>query len=116
MRYKELLEMYREGKLEESEKNSIEVDIEKQEAISEYLFEINEDNLFDKETSFENAYFYPAVNTHYLSKDRVFELHKSAIKRFYLRPMYILKMLTRIRSFAEVKNYFIAGMNVLLRR
>lgn len=51
MRYKELLEMYKEGKLEESEKNSIEVDIEKQEAISEYLFEINEDNLFDKETS-----------------------------------------------------------------
>ncbi len=75
-----------------------------------------EHNLFDKETSFENAYFYPAVNTHALSKDRVFELHKSAIKRFYLRPLYILKMLSRIRSLAEVKNYFIAGMSVLLRK
>lgn len=73
-------------------------------------------NLFDKDTSFESAYFYPAVNTHFLTKDRVFELHKSAIKRFYLRPLYILKMLTRIRSFAEVKNYFTAGMNVLLRK
>ena len=75
-----------------------------------------EHNLFDKETSFENAYYYPAVNTHNLSRERVFELHKSAIQRFYLRPLYILKMLSRIRSFAEIKNYFIAGMNVLLRK
>ena len=75
-----------------------------------------EHNLFDKETSFENAYYYPAVNTHHLSRERVFELHKSAIKRFYLRPLYILKMFSRIRSFAEIKNYFIAGMNVLLRK
>lgn len=73
-------------------------------------------NLFDKETSFESAYFYPAVNTHYLTKERVFELHKSAIKRFYLRPLYILKMLSRIRSFAEIRNYFVAGVNVLLRK
>lgn len=75
-----------------------------------------EHNLFDKETSFESAYFYPAVNTHYLTKERVFELHKLAIKRFYLRPLYILKMLSRIRSFAEIRNYFVAGMNVLLRK
>ena len=75
-----------------------------------------EHNLFDKDTSFENAYYYPAVNTHHLTRERVFELHKSAIKRFYLRPLYILKMLSRIRSFEEVKNYFIAGMNVLLRK
>lgn len=75
-----------------------------------------EHNLFDKDTSFENAYFYPAVNTHNLTKERIFELHKSAIRRFYLRPFYIIKMLLRIRSFAEVKNYFLAGMNVLLRK
>lgn len=75
-----------------------------------------EHNLFDKETSFENAYYYPAVNTHNLTRERVFELHKSAIKRFYLRPLYIAKMLLRIRSFEEIKNYFIAGMNVLLRK
>lgn len=76
----------------------------------------SEHNLFDKETSFENAYYYPAVNTHNLTRERVFELHKSAIKRFYLRPLYIVKMLLRIRSFEEIKNYFIAGMNVLLRK
>lgn len=75
-----------------------------------------EHNLFDKETFFENAYYYPAVNTHNLTRERVFELHKAAVKRFYLRPLYILKMLLRIRSFEEVKNYFTAGMNVLLRK
>ena len=73
-------------------------------------------NLFDKNTSFENAYYYPAVNTHALTRDRVFELHKSAIKRFYLRPLYILKMLFRIRSFAELKSYFSAGLNLLFKK
>ena len=75
-----------------------------------------ENNLFDKETSFESAYYYPAVNTHTLTKERIFELHKSAIRRFYLRPSYILKMLLKIRSIQEVKNYFTAGLNVLLRK
>ena len=75
-----------------------------------------EHNLFDKETSFESAYYYPSLNTHHLSRDRVFVLHKSAIRRFYLRPTYILKMLSRIRSYEEVKNYFKAGINVLLRK
>ena len=75
-----------------------------------------EHKLFDKETSFESAYFYPSVNTLCLSKDRVFELHKQAIRRFYLRPLYILRMLSRIRSLSEVINYFVAGMNVLFRR
>ena len=83
---------------------------------STYYNYAKEHNLFDKDTSFESAYFYPAVNTHHLTKDRVFELHKSAIRRFYLRPMYILRMLSRIRSFEEIKNYFRAGMNVLLRK
>ena len=75
-----------------------------------------ENNLFDKDTNFENAYFYPAVNTHNLSKTRVFELHKTVLKRFYLRPEYILKMLFKIRSFAEIKSYFTAGFNILLRK
>lgn len=83
---------------------------------STYYNYAKEHNLFDKDTSFESAYFYPAVNTHHLTKDRVFELHKSAIRRFYLRPMYILRMLSRIRSIEEIKNYFRAGMSVLLRK
>jgi len=75
-----------------------------------------EQSLITSESSWENAYFSPVVNTHFLTKERVFALHKSAIKRFYLRPMYILRMISNIRSFAEVKNYFVAGMGILLRK
>lgn len=75
-----------------------------------------ENNLIDSNTSFKNAYFYPAVNTHHLTKEQVFALHKKALKRFYLRPSYILKMLLKIRTKAEFMNYFHAGMNLLMRR
>lgn len=76
----------------------------------------NEHHLLDKDNTWKDAYFNPIVNTHFLSKERVLELHKSAIKRFYLRPMFILRSLLNIRSFAELKNYFLAGMNILLRK
>lgn len=75
-----------------------------------------ENHLIDSETSFSSAYFYPSVNTHHLTKDEVFKLHKKAIKRFYLRPSYILKMLCGIRSFTEFKNYAKAGLGILFRR
>lgn len=75
-----------------------------------------ENNLFAEDDSFKNAYFQPVVKTHCLNKERVFELHKQAIRRYYLRPRYILKMLFNIRSFAEIKNYVKAGLGILLRK
>ncbi len=39
MTYRELLELYKDGKLDENRKREIEAEIEKQDAISEYLFE-----------------------------------------------------------------------------
>lgn len=75
-----------------------------------------EHNLLEKQNSWQNAYYEPVVKTHCLSKERVMELHKQAVKRFYLRPMYILRSIINIRSFAEVKNYFLAGLGLLLRR
>lgn len=75
-----------------------------------------ENNLFDERDSFKDAYFQPVAKTHCLSKERVFELHKQAIRRYYLRPRYILKMLFNIRSFAEIKNYIRAGLEIILRK
>lgn len=75
-----------------------------------------ENRLINSETSFSSAYFYPSVKSHTLSKERIFELHKKAIRKFYLRPSYILKMLFSIKSATEFKNYFRAGMNLLFRR
>lgn len=75
-----------------------------------------QNKLFDLTASFDSAYYYPVIRTHKLSKERVFELHKQAIKRFYLRPAYLFRTVLRLRTFAEFKNYFTAGLNLLLRK
>lgn len=75
-----------------------------------------ENNLLNGNISWENAYYSPVINTMCLSKERILELHKKAIRRFYLRPRYILKAISNIRSFTEVKNYTKAGANILLRK
>ena len=72
--------------------------------------------LVDGQMDFASAYYVPTVRSHELSKERIFELHKQAVKRFYLRPKFILKTLLGLRSFAEFKNYFIAGMSLVLKK
>ena len=66
--------------------------------------------------NFDGAYYIPAVRSHELSKERIFEIHKSAVRRFYLRPKFILKTLFSLRSFAEFKNYFKAGICLLKKQ
>lgn len=72
--------------------------------------------LHEEIESFENSYYEPCISTYSLSKERILELHKRAVKAFYLRPLYILKMLVKIRSFYEIKSYFMAGMKILLSK
>ena len=72
--------------------------------------------LIDGNLEFEGAYYCPVVCSHKLSKDRIFELHKIAVKRFYLRPSYIIKTLLSLRSFAEFRNYFKAGIALILKK
>ncbi len=69
----------------------------------------------DDESTYKSAYYYPSVNTHYLSRERVMEFHKLAMKRFYLRPSYIIKKLLGISSFAELTNYIKAGLSLIFR-
>ncbi|MFH0701917.1 MAG: radical SAM protein [bacterium] len=76
-----------------------------------------ENNLFDptdtQNNLYKNAYYYPVVKTHYLNKDEIFELHKKAVKSFYLRPGYILRNLLKIRSLNELKSYIRAGLSII---
>ena len=72
--------------------------------------------LVEGNLDFRSAYYEPVVRSESLSKERIFELHKQAVKRFYLRPKFIFKTLLSLRSFAEFKNYFIAGMNLLIKK
>lgn len=75
-----------------------------------------ENNLLSDKDTFDGAYYNPIINTLCLSKNRVFELHKNAIRRFYLRPGFIFKAISNIRSFSELKNYFKAGLGLIFRR
>lgn len=75
-----------------------------------------ENHLLNKDISWESAYYSPVIATMCLSKERVFELHKQAIKRFYLRTEYITQALLRIRSFKEFKNYVKMGTKILFRK
>lgn len=74
-----------------------------------------ENGLFDKDDKYKSAYYYPSVKTHELSKDRVFELHKTAVRAFYLRWSFVFKTLFEIKSFTELKNYFVAGLRLLFK-
>ena len=74
MKYHELIELYKAGKLEEEKRNQVERDIERQEAISEYLFEEGEvpdlemfdngfgDELESKEVDEEQVQFTKMIN------------------------------------------------------
>jgi len=73
-------------------------------------------NLFDNEDKYKSAYYYPSVKTHNLSKEEVFELHKKAVRKFYLRPAFIIKTLFSIKSLAEFINYTKAGLALLFKK
>lgn len=72
------------------------------------LNKLVEDNM-----NFEQAYYSPVVRSHQLSRERIFELHKLAVRKFYLRPKFILKTLLSIRSIKEFKNYLKAGLALI---
>ena len=48
-----------------------------------------------------------------LSKEILIRKHKDAYKKFYFRPSYILNSLTKIRSFHDIKRYWIASKLLL---
>ncbi|MEE1219489.1 MAG: anti sigma factor C-terminal domain-containing protein [Ruminococcus sp.] len=62
MTYKELLNLYKNGELNEEQKNQVQADIERQEAISDYLFENDDipgftDTVFEAETNTDSNDF-----------------------------------------------------------
>jgi hypothetical protein len=69
----------------------------------------------DAPPNFSNAYYFPAAKGHHLSREEIFALHRDAVRRFFLRPGYILKTLARVRSWRELGNFAAAGL-ALLRR
>jgi len=46
---------------------------------------------------------YPVLETGTLSKEEVWKLKNQAVRNFYLRPSYLLKMVRQIRNFRDVR-------------
>ena len=53
---------------------------------------------------------FPVLETGTLSKELVWKLRSQAVREFYLRPSYLLKMVRQIRNFRDVK---VAASNAL---
>ncbi|MBU2102888.1 MAG: hypothetical protein KKF80_05785, partial [Candidatus Omnitrophica bacterium] len=71
--------------------------------------------LFDENRLHGHDYSKPLVKTFTLSTDELVSLRRKALRRFYLRPRYLLRTLLSINSFAEMINYAKAGIKVLVR-
>lgn len=81
----------------------------------DYILQNEPEKINDKDF-YQSPYYYPCVGTKYLSKDEIKNLHKTAVKKFYLRPRYIMKKLTEIKTLTQLLNYFKAGFSVLLKK
>jgi radical SAM superfamily enzyme YgiQ (UPF0313 family) len=78
----------------------------RREALSRGL--ITEDtNLLD------NSISYPILETDELSREALWKLRNRAIRRFHLRPRYILRRLVGVRSAYELKTLFTEGWALL---
>lgn len=81
----------------------------------DYILQNEPEKLKDKDF-YKSPYYYPCVGTKYLTKEEIKNLHKTAVKKFYLRPQYIIKKITEMRTFTQFVNYFKAGFSVLLKK
>ena len=60
------------------------------------------------------GYNHAALPTLHLSKERLESLRHEALRRFYLRPRFILRTLARCRSGKELSNYVRYGVKQLV--
>lgn len=58
---------------------------------------------------------YPVIETPLLSRQKLWELRKYAVRSFYMRPSYIIRMLLQVRSPLEFINLCRQGISVLLK-
>ena len=67
----------------------------------------------NEEVTGHNYFTNPVIGTKYLSKEEVLSLRKKALISFYLRPVYIIKTLSTIKSFKSLLNYIKYGLRLL---
>ncbi len=72
------------------------------------------EGLVDKNvTILDNSISYPVYDTPELSRERLWELRNIAIRRFHLRPRYILRRFFGVRSLYELQTLFSQGISLI---
>jgi len=78
------------------------------------LFDLaKKEGLLNEEVTGHNYFTNPVIGTKYLSKEEVLSLRKKALISFYLRPVYIIKTSSTIKSFKSLLNYIKYGLRLL---
>lgn len=65
--------------------------------------------------SYEKPYIFPTVKSYELTSQEIYEYNKKFNTNYYLRPAYILKMVSRIDSLIKFKTYYGAFLKLLKR-
>ena len=82
MTYREILQLYKKGQLDEKKRMEVERDIEKQDAISEYLFENSSDEIWDEMADSPEEDGNTGMMTSAKGEDFTKEIQKSIRKAF----------------------------------
>lgn len=64
-------------------------------------------------TELDNSISFPTMDLGTLSKQEVWALRSEAIRRFYLRPSYLWRRLSGVRSGRELGNSLVEGFNLI---
>ena len=76
--------------------------------------EMSSENLINLDEVYSHDYFSnPVLGTKYISKEKLKLIRKKALKRYYLRPSYIIKKLSELSSLTELFNYIKYGFKIL---
>lgn len=65
-------------------------------------------------TPLDQSGTYPVMGNDNLSAEEVWELKNYAVRRFYGRPYYIARMLSKVKTFYELKTLFSGGRGIIL--
>ena len=74
---------------------------------------ITEGFISSERTSLDCSHNYPLLETNFLSRERLWQLRNYAIRRFHLRPYYLLKKILHIESIFELTNLSRLGFSLL---
>ncbi len=72
--------------------------------------------IFDNKIEVDSSYEFPVWASDRLSAETVYRLHQQAVRRFYLRPGYIMRELFGVKSLYRGKMMFREGLNLLTRQ